>query len=187
MKTAAAILVSLVVFAAGATARAQGSARAAEVPKTPDAGQPITTEIYSDEAVFDSAKDTGVFTGHVRVIDPRFQMQSDRLTIFISKGENQGLDRAVAEGNVGVIRDRPDPKGGAPARSVGRADRAVYTTSNGNIELTGTPRVQQGINTHIATSPGTVMILNQDGQLTTRGPSRTDIRQDPKPEASPKQ
>ena len=34
---------------------------------------------------------------------------------------------------------------------------------------------------HIATSPDTVMILNQEGQLTTRGPSRTEIRQEPSP------
>ena len=38
--------------------------------------------------------------------------------------------------------------------------------------------MQQGLDTHIATSPDTVMILNQDGQLTTHGPSRTEIRQD---------
>jgi hypothetical protein len=56
-----------------------------------------------------------------------------------------------------------------------------------NVELSGTPRVQQGPNTHIATSPDTVMVINQNGQLTTRGPSRTDIRQVPKndAEASP--
>ena len=29
---------------------------------------------------------------------------------------------------------------------------------------------------------GTVMVINQSGQLTTRGPSRTDIRQEPKEE-----
>ena len=46
------------------------------------------------------------------------------------------------------------------------------------MELTGSPRVQQGLDTHIATSPDTVMILNQDGHLTTHGPSRTEIRQD---------
>ena len=50
-----------------------------------------------------------------------------------------------------------------------------------SFELTGNPRVQQGVNTHIATSPDTVMILNQEGQLTTHGPSRTEIRQEPSP------
>jgi hypothetical protein len=42
--------------------------------------------------------------------------------------------------------------------------------------------VQQGLNTHIGTSPDTVMVINQSGQLTTHGPSRTEIRQEPKDE-----
>jgi hypothetical protein len=42
--------------------------------------------------------------------------------------------------------------------------------------------VQQGMNTHVATSPNTVMILNQNGQLVTKGPSRTEIRQQLKDE-----
>jgi lipopolysaccharide transport protein LptA len=148
----------------------------------PSSNEPTTTEIYADEAFFDSNKSMGIFTGHVKVTDPRFNLQSDKLTVFISKGENQGLEKAIAEGNVGVVRDRPDPNGGPPTRAVGRSDTATYIASNGDVELKGTPRVQQGENTHIATSPDTVMIINQSGQLTTHGPSRTDIRQEPKNE-----
>ena len=144
--------------------------------------EPITTEIYSDQAFFDSNKSMGIFSGHVKVTDPRFNLQSDKLTVFISKGENQGLERAIAEGNVGVVRDRPDPNGGPPTRAVGRSEKANYVAATGDVELTGMPRVQQGLNTHIATSPETTMVINQDGQLTTHGPSRTDIRQEPKDE-----
>lgn len=143
---------------------------------------PITTEIYADDATFDSAKYIGVFSGHVIVKDPRFNVQSDKLTVYINKAQNEGLDKAVAEGNVGVVRERPDPNGGPPERAIGRAEKAVYTAKDGNVELTGSPRVQQGFNSHIATSPDTVMILNQSGQLTTHGPSRTEIRQEPKQE-----
>ncbi len=75
---------------------------------------PTTTEIYADEAFFDSNKSMGIFSGRVKVTDPRFNLQSDKLTVFISKGENQGLERAIAEGNVGLVRDRPDPNGGPP-------------------------------------------------------------------------
>ncbi len=91
---------------------------------------PVTTEIYADKAFFDSEKNIGKFTGHVKVNDPRFNMQSDKLTAYIGK-ENQGLEKAVASGNVGVVRDRPDPNGGPPQRSIGLADNAVYTTKNG--------------------------------------------------------
>ena len=152
----------------------------------PRSNEPITTEIFSDEAFFDSAKYIGTFSGRVIVKDPRFNIQADKLTVYLSRGETRGLEKAVAEGNVGVIREQPDEKGGPPTRSVGRADTAVYTASDGNVELRGTPRLQSGVNTHIATSPDTVMIVNQTGQLTTRGPSRTELRQDPKPAPAPK-
>ena len=145
----------------------------------------IVTEIYADQAVFDSTKSIGVFTGHIVVTDPRFQIQGDKLTIYLGNKQTQGLDKAVVEGNVGVVRERPNPNGGPPERMVGRSEKAVYTAKDGNFELTGNPRVQQGMNTHVATSPETVMILNDKGQLQTTGPSRTEIRQAPKSEASP--
>jgi lipopolysaccharide transport protein LptA len=148
--------------------------------------EPIVTEIYADQVVFDSAKSTGVFTGRVVVNDPRFQIQGDKLTIYLSNKQSEGLDRAVVEGNVGVVREKPATEGGEPSRMVGRSDKAIYTAKNGNFELTGNPRVQQGLNIHVATSPDTVMILNEAGQLQTNGPSRTEIRQAPKPEGTPK-
>jgi len=141
-------------------------------------GQPIVTQIYADEASFETEKRLGVFTGHVRVFDPRFNMQSDKLTVYIHKEEGEGLEKAIAEGNVGVVRDKPDPKGGPPSKAVGLSDKAVYTSSDGNVELTGSPRVQMNLDSHVATSPDTVMVLNQDGHLKTHGPSRTEIRQD---------
>ncbi|HAK06469.1 MAG TPA: hypothetical protein DCO65_04235, partial [Spartobacteria bacterium] len=70
-------------------------------------------------------------------------------------------------------------------RSVGRSDKAIYTAATGDVELTGTPRVQEGLNTHMATSPDTVMVINQNGQLSTHGPSRTEIRQQPNEETKP--
>ncbi|MEY2488426.1 MAG: hypothetical protein QOC70_368 [Verrucomicrobiota bacterium] len=155
----------------------------AEKPKNAKTGpaseEPIITEIYADQTIFDSGKSIGIFTGHVVVTDPRFNIQGDKLTIFISKGQNEGFEKAIVEGNVGVVRDRPSPSGGPPDHMVGRSDKAVYTAKDGRFELTGNPRVQQGLNTHVATSPDTVMILNEAGQLETHGPSRTEIRQDP--------
>jgi lipopolysaccharide transport protein LptA len=149
--------------------------------------EPTTTEIYANEAFFDSSKNMGIFSGSVKVIDPRFNLQSDKLTVYVSKGQKQGLERAIAEGNVGVVRDRPDPNGGPPTRAVGRSDKATYIAATGDVELAGTPRVQEGLNVHVATSPDTVMVINQNGQLKTHGPSRTDIREQPKeqPTASP--
>ena len=143
---------------------------------------PTTTEIYSDEAFFDSTKNVGIFSGRVKVVDPRFNLQSDKLTVFITKGENQSLEKAVAEGNVGLVRDRPAANGGPPTRAVGRSDKATYTATTGDVELMGTPRVQEGPNMHVATSPDTVMVISQNSQLRTHGPSRTEIVQQPKEE-----
>jgi len=148
--------------------------------------QPTTTEIYADEAFFDSTKNMGIFSGRVKVIDPRFNLQSEKLIVFITKGQNQGLEKAVAEGNVGLVRDRPDPNGGPPTHAVGRADKATYMAATGDVELRGTPRVQEGPNMHVATSPDTVMVINQNSQLTTHGPSRTEITQQPKEEKKEK-
>jgi lipopolysaccharide transport protein LptA len=154
-----------------------------EKPKSTTDGavaeEPIVTEIYADQTVFDSAKSIGIFTGHVVVTDPRFNIQGDKLTVFITKGQNQSFERAIVEGNVGVVRNRPSATGGPPEQVVGRCDKAVYTAKDGRFELTGYPRVQQGPNTHVATSPDTIMILNEAGQMETHGPSRTEIRQDP--------
>src|SRR5437762_8630097 len=148
--------------------------------------QPTTTEIYADEAFFDSTKNMGIFTGRVKVVDPRFNLQSDKLRVFITKGQNQSLEKAIAEGNVGLIRDRPNPNGGPPTHAVGRADKATYTATTGDAELVRTPRVQEGPNLHVATSPDTVMVVSQNSQLRTHGPSRTEIRQQPDEEKKAK-
>ena len=102
--------------------------------------------------------------------------------MYLRKGEDQGLEKAIAEGNVGLVRDRPDPNGGPPTHAVGRSEHAVYMATDGSVELTGMPKVQQGPNLHIATSAQTVMVISQDGHLDTHGPSRTEIRQEPKEE-----
>ncbi len=179
-----ALLLAFGLLATGAfaqtTAAVQPSQAKVKEKKKPEVEGPITTEIYAQEAYFDSNKNIGVFTGQVKVIDPRFNLQSDKLTVYLHRGEEQGLDKAIADGNVAVIRDRPNPEGGPPQRAIGRSDHAVYTSSDGNVELTGTPKVQQGTNIHVATSAETVMVINQDGQLTTHGPSRTEIHQEPK-------
>ena len=166
-------------------AKAKASAAPAKNPLENESKGPIITEIYADEASFDSGKNTGIFTGHVKVFDPRFNLQSDKLTVYLHKGGDQGLEKAIAEGNVGVVRDRPDPNGGPPTHAVGRAEHGVYTASDGSVELRGMPKVQQGPNMHIATSTETVMIIDQDGHLNTHGPSRTEIRQEPNQEKSP--
>ena len=88
-------------------------------------GQPITTEIFANEAYFDSKESVGTFSGAVIVKDPRFSLQADKLTVYLGKGETRGLDRAVAEGNVAVVRDAAVVPEGAPAPAEGDVQSAL--------------------------------------------------------------
>src|SRR2546423_3102605 len=105
---------------------------AAKNPLENESKGPITTEIYADEASFDSGKNMGIFTGHVKVFDPRFNLQSDKLTVYLHKGGDQGLEKAIAEGNVGVVRDRPDPNGGPPPPGGSPYEQTVSTATPGS-------------------------------------------------------
>jgi lipopolysaccharide export system protein LptA len=66
-------------------------------PLNTQSNEPITTEIYADDAFFDSNKNQGIFSGHVKVADPRFTLQSEKLTVYITKGQNQGLVNALTK------------------------------------------------------------------------------------------
>ena len=100
-----------------------------------------------------------------------------------------GLQRAIAEGNpdypVVIVQDKPGVNGAAPEHDVGIALKADYNADTGDVVLTGWPRVSQGINTQIATSAETVMIMNKDGQtMRTIGPSRTVIQEQDQPKTT---
>ncbi len=180
-----------------------------------EADTPTTqTEIIATQGATFASKDRiAVFTGEVRVHDPKFQLSSDKLTVFLNKTDKTGdktasaaatpaastpaplstagstppapapkqssggIDHAVAEGHVIIIQERAATDGGEAKRSVGRADWASFDNKSGDMVLKGTPSVEQNGNTHVATSPDTVMTLRRDNSLLTVGPSRTLITQ----------
>ena len=141
------------------------------------------TEITAkDEATFDNATGVAVFTTSVFVKDPQFNLYCDKLTVFLNK-DRKGIERAEADGHVVVVQDNTNDKGDA-VKSIGRAGHAVFYPATGEATLTAVkgrpqegnwPQLQQGINNHISTDERTVMVLNRDGRLDTRGPSRTVI------------
>ncbi len=162
------------------------------------------TEINALEATFDQKANEAVFIGNVVVTDPEFNVKCDKLTAHLKtaektpettagkgpkpatpapaeprkKGGNSGLRKAVAEASEGnrvtITQDKPDADG-KPQHSYGEADRAAYDAVTGDIVLTGSPKIQQGINLIIATAPGTVMTLNRDGHMNAKGPHKTII------------
>lgn len=132
------------------------------------------TEIMSEqEATFDNETSVATFVGKVVVKDPQFNLFCDKLTVYLNK-ERKGIERAEAEGNVVIVQENENEKKEV-VKSVGRGGKAIFTPDTGDVELRESPSIQQGINNHISTDPGTIMILNREGRLKTNGPSRTVI------------
>ncbi|MEI8234357.1 MAG: LptA/OstA family protein [Verrucomicrobiota bacterium] len=96
-----------------------------------------------------------------------------------------GLERAVAEGHAVITQDKVDEKTGEVTHYIGRAAKADYNAVNGEMTLTGWPQIQQGLNNQVASEEGTVMILDRDGHMHTKGPSMTVIKSETKPETKP--
>jgi len=95
-----------------------------------------------------------------------------------------GLERAIAEGNVIVESDRPDSNGGPPVHYTGKGEKVDYNAIDGEAIFYHWPRVQQGINTIVATEEWTVIHLFRDGRMKVEGPHRVDIS-DPGPGKTP--
>lgn len=99
------------------------------------------TEIFSDHGDFDLKQHVAIYTGHVRVIDPKMKLTCEILTATLPEGGSR-VDRIVAERN--VVIDGVDSRG-EPVHAVG--EKAVYTynvtdgVTNELIELTGDPRL----------------------------------------------
>ncbi len=133
------------------------------------------------QAEFDSETKTAVFLGNVKVVDPQFVIRCDKLTAYMAKSDEGGLERAVATGNVRVVQEKKDPQGKAK-RSVGDGDKMIWEAKSGVARLSGNARVQQGVNLHIAENAETVMVITRDGELTTEGRSRTAFKTEEKKE-----
>jgi len=102
-----------------------------------------------------------------------------------SQGPNTGgLEKAIAEGSVVITQEKLDAEGNV-SRSVGRARRATYEASTGDVVLTGRPELQQGINACVATDDSTIITLNREGRMKVTGPSKTVIRDAPENPTAP--
>jgi lipopolysaccharide export system protein LptA len=95
-------------------------------------------------------------------------------------GPTSGLERAVAEGHVVIVQERTDEKTGEVTRYTGRSAKAEYVAASGEMTLSGWPQIQQGFNNQVATEEGTIMVMDRDGHLHTKGPSMTVIKSDSK-------
>jgi lipopolysaccharide export system protein LptA len=160
----------------------------------------VTTITAQKRLLLDSQGREATFWGDVKVVDSRFSMACEKLTVFFrdntggakalegkdakegkggkESGEGHGvgaLEKAVAEGDVIIFQEKTNDKGEVE-RSVGRSQKAVYDTKTGNIALSGWPQVEQKQNTIVAMEEGTVILLNQKGTLEVLGHSKSVLR-----------
>lgn len=132
------------------------------------------TEITAQkEATFNNAENLATFTGNVVVKDPQFTLFCEHLIVHMNENR-KGLREVEAIGKVTIVQETKDEKGN-PSKSIGRSGKAIFNPATGDITLTESPQITQGINHHIAVDPATVMILNRVGRLSTQGSSRTVI------------
>ena len=170
-------------------------------PKSAPSAEKKATEITcTGETTFDAKAGMAVFIKEVKVNDPQFALSADKLTAYLKKAAKEavkdgtpapsptpasGLERAVAEGNVVITQDKVDEKTGEVTHYIGKGAKADYNAVTSEMTLSGWPQIQQGLNNQVATEEGTIMIMNKDGHLTTKGPSMTVIKSETKPAKTP--
>ncbi len=160
----------------------------------------VTTITAQKRLLLDSQGKEATFWGDVKVVDPRFSLACEKLTVFFrdktgianviegkdsKEGKTSGesgetpadgaLEKVVAEGDVVIFQEKANDRGEIE-RSVGRAQKAVYDAPTGNISLTGWPQVEQKQNTIVAMEEGTVILLNRKGTLEVLGHSKSVLR-----------
>lgn len=172
------------------------------------------TEITANTADFNNKTHIAIFSGAVVVKNPEFDLICDKLTAYLkhdekpapaAPGDKQkpatpapqpegakkpkgGLEKAIAEmategGRVIITQEKVDPDGSIK-RSVGKADKAEYDAIKGEVILRGSPEVKQGVNSHVAAEPGTIMIMSRDGNMRSNGRTKTVIQDTDKPEGA---
>jgi lipopolysaccharide export system protein LptA len=169
-------------------------------PPSPSGNTSVTTITAQKRLLLDSQGREATFWGDVKVVDARFSLACEKLTVFfrntpvvsdklegddaregkdgkrpVEAPGNGSLERAVAEGDVVIFQEKTNDLGEIE-RSVGRAQKAVYDTKTGNIALSGWPQVEQKQNTIVAMEESTVILLNQKGTLEVLGHSKSVLR-----------
>jgi lipopolysaccharide export system protein LptA len=112
-------------------------------PGTPEATE---TEILATEGATFASKDRiAVFTGNVRVTDPRFQLSCDKLTVFLNKTSNSDTPGAAATpkpDNTPPPRVKGSPA--APAPTPGNSGGIDHAIAEGHVIIVQERAATQG-------------------------------------------
>ena len=160
------------------------------------------TEVTADNVEFNPKTHIAIFTGEVFVVNPDFNLNCDKLTVYLKHDEKPaaaaadakakpaadavpavkskgGLEKAIAEmtnGGKVIITQEKKEADGTISRSIGKAERTEYNAMTGEMVLIGWPEVTQGFNSSKATEEGTRMIMKREGTMRTIGRSKVIIQ-----------
>jgi hypothetical protein len=130
------------------------------------------------ETTFDNIAHLATFSArpgtNVLVKDPQFTLYCQELKVFLKDDGTRGIKFIEATGKVIIIQEGVNDKG-ETVKSTGNGEKALIDPQTEALTLLGWPRIQQGINTHIAIEEGTIMILHRQGRLETTGGVKTTI------------
>ena len=121
------------------------------------------TEITSKQLRMDTEKKIAYFDGDVQVIDPQFMLRATRLIVHMNPN-GSGMARAEAFGEVVVVQESESRKA--------YCEKAVYTPSDGNMVLTGNPRLEDKQGT---VAGETIIINRNDNTISVQGGTKTRI------------
>ncbi|HEY4744885.1 MAG TPA: lipopolysaccharide transport periplasmic protein LptA [Desulfuromonadaceae bacterium] len=128
---------------------------------------PIT--IKSNQLSADNMGKTAVFTGKVVARQGDITIYSDRMTVNYGDIEGE-VDKVVAEGDVRIVQEN----------RIGLAAHAVYDSKQGQITLTGNPKVMQG--TDSITGKTIIYYIDEDKSVVSgEGDSRVNAVIHPSP------
>ena len=119
---------------------------------------------------FDIGSSKMEFSGDVQIKSPRFAMRCDRFIVHL-KENGAGISYGEGLGNV-FIRMRNE---GKPSGHEGFANRAIYLPEEGQLTLSGWPKIREQQKEHVAATEETKMVLYTDGRVKTLGRNRTII------------
>ncbi len=163
----------------------------------PVRGDDVTEIDAKGGAYFHSSQKIIIFTEDVNVAHPTFDLQCDKLEIFLYEdselsgsgagasagqpaggagvvggafGGNKSIKRAIATGYVVITKT-----GAGGDAQVGKARHATFESASGDVILRDYPQVQRGSNLIIATDRTTTIVLRADGNMEVHGPSKTEI------------
>lgn len=151
------------------------------------------TEITAREATFDNRTHEAGFTGAVLVKDPEFSLSCERLGVYLKKPSEKlpadlerkepaggGIEKAIAEIDVVITQDKVDANG-KKQRYIGRAKKAVFDNTTGDVTLSGWPQISHSEGGSItkqinSREEGCIIIINRAGRIDVRGYHTTTLQ-----------